>query len=568
VLLDAVSLVVITGGEQGDAYEPNDEINTATMITPGATLTGLTIAPDADYDFFRVEAAAGETIIADVDAAIYGSPLDAVAFLLDAAGVPVCTAVDDGNTADPYLVCPVTEAGTYYVVIGAYDGHGDRNHVYNLTVTVADSNVPPEPTPIPTPQPTPDPQPRRAWTAILYLNGDNNLCRTYPGLIARMEAELGDKIGPDGFLHIAVLFDRNPRYCAGSGSTIRFLVQPAGAYTEGVTWWEMGERNLGDPETLVNFARWAMENYPADHYYLAIDNHGGGATGIAWDDTNRRDNLTPDELYSALKRITHNGERKIDLLAYEACLMGLYENAYDVRRFVDYLFFFPSVSFTNMASYPSYLGDGRFSATTTARELGDILFDVYFDAVRHPYVMSLVDSSQLDALHAAVNSWAIALRGEVGTNHPTLAAARAVAQKVDGNGDDRINDLDPYVDLWDLADKLAQAGLAQNEAGLLKAAIETAVVRVAIQPPSAHYTWDYANARGLTIYWPKTPGGVYARYVGSQLYSASRDGAWDDFLLAYFGKPARRGLEIDPSPVDRLPTIQPLYEVYFPYINR
>ena len=64
---------------------------------------------------------------------------------------------------------------------------------------------------------------------MLYLAGDNNLCRFYPPLIRRMETELASKIGPGGFLTIVVLFDREDGYC-DSGETTRYVIQPGGHY--------------------------------------------------------------------------------------------------------------------------------------------------------------------------------------------------------------------------------------------------------------------------------------------------------------------------------------------------
>jgi hypothetical protein len=575
VLIDDVTLEVITGGVAGDALEPNDSPQAATAVAPGTPFLDLTIAPDQDYDYFKVAANAGETIVVDVDAAVNGSVLDAYAQVLDTAGQVICENDDDANSFDSYLACPVAAAGEYYVVIGSYDGSGDRSYVYTLAISVAAGGAPPpEPPPTTTPEPPPSPNPRRTWTAILYIDGDNNLCRFYPNLITRMENELGAKIGPGGFLNIAVLIDLDPRYCNGNGATTRYLIQPGATYTANVNRWEMGELNMGDPQTLVNFATWAMDNYPADHYYLAIDDHGGGTTGIAWDDTNGGDNIENAQLYAALKEITQNGARKLEVFAFEACLMALYENVYDLRHFTNYVFGFPTISMANDASYPSYLGDARFTANANGRTLGDIMFDVYYAAVTDPYVVALVDTSKLDALHGAVNGWASVLQNQLGTAAGLIAAGRTAAQKVEANGDNEITDADPYLDLWDLADKLAAQGIGAAEATALKSAVEAAVVRLAYRPADAQTPWDYADAHGLTIFWPKTTSGSYAAYVSDQIYNSTRDGQWDEFLRSYFGlnsSGGRGGMQTSVGAVERLaatPTTPTIPSVFLPLLQR
>jgi hypothetical protein len=576
VLIDDVTFETVTGGSQGDRLEPNDTVSQASAFTLAETLTDLTIDGDNDVDVFKVTASGGGTLTIDVDAASNGSPLDAIAGVVDAADQQLCENDDDGQTVDPYVSCTLPAAGDYYVSIASYDGRGDRSFAYSLTIQFSSSGVPPTPTP---PAPTPTPQPpaggQRKWTAIVYIDGDNNLCDSYPGLITRMQNELGAKIGVNGFLNIAVLIDLNPRYCNGQGGTTRYLIQPNGQYTDNVNRWNMGELNMGDPQTLINFARWAMQNYPADHYYLAIDNHGGGVSGISWDDTNGEDNISNDELFTALKEVTQNGQRKIDVFAYEACLMGMYENVYDIRNFTDYIFAFPTISFTNNASYPSYLGDAHFTAQSDGRQLGDIMFDVYYAAVTQPYVVSLIDSSKVGALHTAVNNWANALQGAVAGSAAALANARTAAQKVEANNDNVISNEDPFVDLWDLADKAAAQGIAGTEAAALKSAIEAAVVRVKIRPATANIPWNYSRSHGLTIFWPQTPNGAYSKYVGGEIYNSTRDGRWDEFLTTFFAGSGGRGrsaMAAEVGAVDRLvatndPTAS-LQFIYLPLIQR
>lgn len=570
VMVDDITFEIVTGGDGGDRLEPNDSAEAATTITAGTPISDVTIAPAQDYDFFAITATAGVTVVVDVDAAVNGSALDAYAVLLDSSGKTVCENDDDGYSVDPYLACKVTTAGPYYARIGSYDGSGDRNYVYAVTISLISSGTPTPEEPAPVPD-QPTPTNKRAWTAILYLDGDNNLCDSYPGLIARMEKELSAKIGTGGFLHVAVLFDPSPADCQGQSATTRYLIQPNGVYSDTVNRWNMGELNMGDPQTLINFATWAMENYPADHYYLAIDNHGGGISGIAWDDSNGGDNLTNPELFAALKEITKNGERKLDVFAFEACLMNMYENVYDLRQFAEYIFGFPTISFANNASYPSYLGDARFTATTNARTLGDILFDIYYAAVTNPYAVALVDTSKLDALHAEVNAWAGAVQAQLGTAVNAITMGRTNAQKVDANGNNSITDDDAFIDLWDLADKLALQGIAAPQADTLKSAIEAAVVRLAYRPAGPGLPLDYSHAHGLTIFWPKTASGSYTPYVENQLYNSTRDGQWDEFLQAYFGPSAnsgRRGMQTTEGPIERLLATPANAPLYLPSIQR
>jgi hypothetical protein len=62
---------------------------------------------------------------------------------------------------------------------------------------------------------------------------------------------------------------------------------------------------------------------------------------------------------------------------------------------------------------------------------------------------------------------------------------------------------------------------------------------------------DYNHTHGLTIYWPETASGWYRAYVDDVIYTATRDGTWDDFLRAYFGDRNRPGITLDIGPAER-----------------
>jgi hypothetical protein len=564
VLVDDVTLKVTTGGTSSDPAEPNNLSLQAASITLGEPLADLTIDPAGDEDWFRVTGNAGDELVIDIDTDST-STLDALVSVINDRGAEVCRNDDDGISSDPYLRCTLPTSGTYYAQVRSYDGRGSRSARYQITIGSGDTA--PE-APAPAPAPTPAPDAERAWTAMLYLSGDNNLCDTYPYLIKRMERDLVERIGPDGFLTVAVLFDGNSGYCPEHEGTTRFVVQPGAAYQDGLTRWDMGELDMGDPDTLVNFATWAMDNYPAQHYYLAIDNHGGGFSGISWDDTSGHRNISTSALRGALKQITNDGQRRIDVLAYEACLMGLYELAYDMREFVDYLFFFQTISWTNSASYPSYLEHSRFSATADGLDLGKIMFEVYYENVSRYYAVSLIDTSQIEHVQAAINEWADALQALAGTSRDDLAAARQETQKINQYYDTPPSNTDAYIDLWHLTERMEARGLAVPQSAALRKALDAAIVSAASHSSGA---FDYSQTHGLSIFWPHRPYGEYRSYMQHKLSESTRDGTWDDFLQTYYASEDASGLPTQNGPAQRPPQKVSIFgqsSLYLPLVHR
>ena len=90
---------------------------------------------------------------------------------------------------------------------------------------------------------------------------------------------------------------------------------------------EMGEVNIGNPQTLIDFISYAKEQYPANRYHLAFWSHSNAWFEICTDATNNKNKLIPDELNQAL--LETGG---VNLLSFiGCCLMGSLEVAYEVR---------------------------------------------------------------------------------------------------------------------------------------------------------------------------------------------------------------------------------------------
>jgi hypothetical protein len=248
--------------------------------------------------------------------------------------------------------------------------------------------------------------------------------------------------------------------------------------------------------------------------------------------------------------------------------MGLYELAYDMHEFVDYLFFFQTISWTNRASYPSYLGHERFSAASDGHDLGKIMFEVYYEAVRAAYAVSLIDLGQMEQVQAALSEWADALTALAGTSQAELAAARRDAQKIDTNSDNSLSTTDSYIDLWDLAAQTEARGLAVPQSAALRVALDAAVVSTAAHSSAS---LDYSRTHGLSIFWPHGPYGMYGAYLRHGLSSSTRDGTWDDFLQTYYAGADGSDMPVQHGPAHRAPQKANIFAqelLYLPLVQR
>jgi hypothetical protein len=535
--VDYVSVYATGGGAGGyiDPNEPNDDYASATSITCGETISG--VIGDAlggyDVDWFELSNAPLGQIDIDIaaDTKVPPSALDSVLGLWDIWDSQLRLLDwkdDDGVSYDSYIVYSnAVENATFYISVESFYGYGSADSFYDLEVQcVGDGSGPPPG------GSEPEPPDEDTWTVMLYLNAeDPGFESVLKGYRTAIEAFIGSK----SFLSVVILHD-GPSGSSDPGTT-RYLVQPNGNYTVGTNQWDRGELNMGHPDTLANFVSWAMDRYPAENYYLAVDDHGDGVYGISFDPTSNNDQLTPPELYSALKSATHNGARKIDILDYEACLMGLAENAYDLHQWVDYVVFSEQISW-GINTYPLYFSD--LAAEDTPLDVGQRIVERYHaEALAAnngrglPHTISLIDTSQMAALNSAVTGFGNAIRAtDTPAQKDQVTNARDNSQAFAADYDATDPMRAEYIDLWDLADEANARNLAPAQAATVKSAVQAAVIHERhASGGSEGYIWDHSGAHGLAIYYPPSrSSSAFDNYVAGSLYRMSQDGGWDEFL--------------------------------------
>ncbi len=115
------------------AYDPN-------ITVPGE------ICPNGDYDYYKFFGHAGDRIVADVDAMVMGSPLDAYLYLLDTDGSTVLAESDDeiyANLRDPLLSYTLTADGTYYLKLKAWKHPLVGGSNYDYTIRLFEDHLSP-----------------------------------------------------------------------------------------------------------------------------------------------------------------------------------------------------------------------------------------------------------------------------------------------------------------------------------------------------------------------------------------------------------------------------------------
>lgn len=168
--------------------------------------------------------------------------------------------------------------------------------------------------------------------------------------------------------------------------------------------------DMGAPATFLAFLNFAAKNYPAEHYALILWDHGGGPVfGYGSDELFQNDSLLLPEIKTAMDGTVFSGKKKLDLVGFDACLMGNLETANVWKDYADYM----------IASEELENGDGwdysflsELSRTEETEKLaGSILeyYGNYYDrnttAFSHPdATLSLLDLNKVSDVVDALDS--------------------------------------------------------------------------------------------------------------------------------------------------------------------
>jgi parallel beta-helix repeat protein len=376
-----------------------------------------------------------------------------------------------------------------------------------------------------------------AWTILLYLNGDNDLDESLRDTFANLIAA-----GPSPRANVLVLQDAPTTTLVYSNTSLYDLTSGQAislSVTFSPTQTVPGELDMGDGQTLINFAAWGRSYYPARHTLLSIVDHGGGwapglesypdgtvlyrhhgwlagNSGLSWDFTNGYDYLTSPMLKQALATIANNGVKPIDVVFYDVCLMGMMEVAYQIKDYASYF-----VSSQNMGWAPTG-ADNRYvrivhnlGSATTAQQMAELVVQSYADSMpphEHPFTIAAIDVGQLPAVTSAINQLGLTISQTLSSaaHAEALHDVYTSTQKIDYDGDFQIEPAtDGFVDLYDFAIQAAQRYTEPaiiSAAQAVTASLENAIVAERHQSDTPWMApdryWDLDRVHGLSIFLP------------------------------------------------------------------
>jgi hypothetical protein len=313
--------------------------NTTTNAIDGILSTYIDgiIDYEGDTDWYSYTFEAGK----EYEINLYGSATDSgtlsdtyIRGIYDANGELIANTADNDSGIGRNSVVNFTAQtdGEYYVSAGAY---GDDIGTYEINVRENIVQATQEVVSLGNTVEEGD----GSWTIMVYLAADNNLEAMALDDINEMElANLPDNV------NVTFLIDRADGYSTAEGDwtdTRRGIIShDDDMYSIGSTMESIGEQNTGDGQTLTDFIDWSVDTASADNYGLVIWNHGGGISGVAWDDTSGYDNLTINEVTqsiegSVLSDSDDGSSHELGMLGFDTCLSGVVDMSYAMKDVAD-----------------------------------------------------------------------------------------------------------------------------------------------------------------------------------------------------------------------------------------
>lgn len=356
--------------------------------------------------------------------------------------------------------------------------------------------------------------PQAQWTVMVYISGDNDL-EDY--VVRDIETELA-ATGSSADVHVVALADRGPGYDTSYGdwqTTKLYHVtknMKADAASAVADW---GERNFGDPQTLIDFVSWTKENYPADHYALYFWGHGWNwhPDYVMQDDTDD-DTLDYEEMKAALPSLGF-----IDVVGYDGCNMASIEIFNLWHGYATAVTSSQEWVGWEGLQYDLFLAQLSANPNMTADQLAIASSQ---SATADKTWSAVAVDGRLDALLTAVDEWSIALKGGLSAHRSKYNRAFGATRTFWQAPMDK--------DLYDMAYEMKR-NVANTDIKNKSQAVMDAVSAVVLHERNVN---AYADAHGITIYHISKDSEKESNYAyyRSTIDFALQSG-WDEFLDAY-----------------------------------
>lgn len=225
---------------------------------------------------------------------------------------------------------------------------------------------------------------KKEWTFLVFLNGFNNLDSFGLEDINEME-----KVGSTDKINVVV------QWASLRTRTVKRLYIQKDNDMNQITSpviEDLGAADMGSYKELEKFVAWGAKNYPAEHYFVDIWNHGNGwqvdadgvvgagveagVRNISYDDIHGTE-ITTEELGQAMRTFAEIIGHKVDIVGMDACLMAMVEVAAELASSTQFLAASEDLEPGPGWPYDAFLTEWNKRNKASPKDVGRILTKAY-----------------------------------------------------------------------------------------------------------------------------------------------------------------------------------------------
>ena len=172
--------------------------------------------------------------------------------------------------------------------------------------------------------------------------------------------------------------------------------------------------DMGSPDTLASFLRYADENFQADHKIFIFWDHGGGSLFGVCHDEQSGNALSLNDIRDAFASVYDPNENNppFEVVGFDTCLMATYENANNFYGFARYLVASEEVEPGNGWEYTGLLNALGQNPAMGGDALGKVICDTYYAGCESAesegsVTLSVIDLSKMPQLKTAYENFGI-----------------------------------------------------------------------------------------------------------------------------------------------------------------
>ena len=361
----------------------------------------------------------------------------------------------------------------------------------------------------------------KTTTLLVYMCGTDLQDAGCEDLVEIAEVEAGDAINVVVLAGGAKEWDLED--LKGNRRTLAVIRD---GYFEKLEDW--GKASMGSPDSLEEFLRYGLKEYPADRTIAVLWDHGAGSEGgVCFDETANDDGLTIAEINSVLNKLDQSVPGyHINIFGCDACMMATYEMAamlshHNIGYYVASEELEPGTGWYYTAWLDMLKDDPDLSDTDLCGAIIESFMDEGLKNDPDDYLtMSAVDLSKMNALETRMEQFASVMSGQIdGGNISAIRRGRSrmytFGSFADGSWD--------MVDLGSALDAYAQ--FDSETAANAKRSLSEAVIL-------SNQTANLDTCSGLSILIPQDTTESFDEYKdGFDLSDVIPN--WVDFVNGY-----------------------------------